>query len=357
MTNVAALLESSAQRHPERAAIVLGDSALTYSQIDREASQIANLLTSRGVQPGDKVALSCPNIPAFTIIYYAILKAGSTVVPLNVLLRAREIAYHLDDADAVAYFAYEGTSELPIGDAAAEGFRAVDGCRHFFLIESDPTKSPTGGLTATTPLLSDALLQDQSPVYDAVDRSDDDTAVILYTSGTTGQPKGAELRHRNMRDNVSAMATVLETDVARPDTFFLCVLPLFHSFGQTVVQNLAISQGGVIVMLPRFDAGTALRAMVDRSVTVFAGVPTMYWNLLRSLDEVIDVDKLPRSLRVAISGGAAFQRRFTTNSRSGSVSRSWRATACRKRPQWHHSRRFAHLCGPARSGSPSLASR
>ena len=137
MANLAALLETTTEKYADRTAIVFGDTRLNYAQVNGAANQVANLLVSRGVQPGDKVALSCPNLPYFTIIYFGILKAGATVVPLNVLLRGREVAYHLDDSDAVAYFAFEGTPDLPIGEAAWEGFQAVDGCKDFFLIKLD----------------------------------------------------------------------------------------------------------------------------------------------------------------------------------------------------------------------------
>ena len=110
MYNLATLLEDSADKYPDREAIVLGDTRLTYAQVNGAANQVANLLVSRGIRPGDKVALSCPNLPYFTIVYYGILKAGATVVPLNVLLKGREVAYHLDDSDAKAYFCFEGTA-------------------------------------------------------------------------------------------------------------------------------------------------------------------------------------------------------------------------------------------------------
>src|SRR3712207_5495034 len=119
MTNLAGFLESSAQAHPDRTAIVFGDTRLSYPQVNGAANQVANLLVSRGIKPGDKVALSCPNLPYFSIVYYGILKAGATVVPLNVLLKGREVAYHLADSDAKAYFAFQGTPDLAIG---AEGY-------------------------------------------------------------------------------------------------------------------------------------------------------------------------------------------------------------------------------------------
>ncbi|GAA1946663.1 long-chain fatty acid--CoA ligase [Nocardioides panacihumi] len=320
--NLAALLEGSASTYPERTAIVFGNARLSYAQVDGAASQIANLLVSRGIRPGDKVALMCPNLPYFSLVYWGILKAGATVVPLNVLLKGREVAYHLADSDAKALFAFEGTPELPIGKAAYDGFSVTDATEHFFVITADPAApSPIEG----TGTLGQGM-SGQPPTFETVRCDEDDTAVILYTSGTTGQPKGAELRHRNMRDNALAGDVLFGADASRPDTY-LCVLPLFHSFGQTVIQNGAAAYGGTVVMLPRFEAGPALQLMLREGVTFFAGVPTMYWGLLGALDTAeasaqdaggVDVSTIARNLRVAAAGGSAlpvevhheFEKRF-----------------------------------------------
>lgn len=300
MTNLATLLESTAARFPERDAIVLGDNRLTYAQVEGAANQVANLLVDRGISPGDRVALTCPNLPYFSIVYYGILKAGATVVPLNVLLKSREIAYHLKDSEVSAYFCFEGTPELPMGTEGHAAFQQVPECEHFFVITADPAApSPIEG--------ADTLGQGmagQEPTFTSPDRGDDDTAVILYTSGTTGQPKGAELTHSNMRSNALVSEQLFRADADRPDTY-LCVLPLFHSFGQTVIQNSAFAFGGTVVMLPRFEAAAALGLMQQEKVTFFAGVPTMYWGLLGALDDSVDVAALAATLRVAAAGGSA----------------------------------------------------
>ena len=314
MDNLSQLLESSAENYPQREAVVLGDTRLTYAQVDGAANQVANLLVSRGIGRGDKVALSCPNLPYFTIVYFGILKAGAVVVPLNVLLKGREVAYHLADSGAKAYFCFQGTDELPIGRAGHEGFTLTEGCEQFFVITVDPAaESPIEG----TDTLGRSLAG-QSPAFETVAVDEDDTAVILYTSGTTGQPKGAELRHRNMLSNALAGTDLFGADAESPDTY-LCVLPLFHSFGQTVIQNGAFAFGGTVVMLPRFDADAALRTMAAERVTFFAGVPTMYWGLLGALEASgVDVQQLAADLRVAAAGGSAlpvevhkeFEKRF-----------------------------------------------
>ncbi|MFF2464770.1 long-chain-fatty-acid--CoA ligase [Streptomyces mirabilis] len=298
--NVSRLLTDSVSRHPERTAIIFGDDRITYDALDSAANRVANLLVSRGIQPGDKVAVSCLNLPHFSSIYFGILKAGAAVVPLNVLLKAREVAYHLADSDAKAYFAFEGTPELPIGEASWEGFQASAGCTEFFLIEGGG--APRSG--GETPESYASVVAEQSVTFRTVERDDDDTAVVLYTSGTTGHPKGAELRHRNVYENALVGIDLFAADSERPDTY-LCVLPLFHAFGQTVIQNGAFAFGGTIVMQPRFEAQAALRLMLAHDVTFFAGVPTMYWGLLAALDETVDVARLAANLRVAVAGGSA----------------------------------------------------
>ena len=312
--NLATLLEDTAAAFPDRTAVVFGDTRLTYAQVDAAANQVAGALADRGVGPGDKVALSCPNLPYFTLVYFGILKAGGTVVPLNVLLKGREVAYHLGDSGAKVYLCFQGTEELPIGQEGHAGFQDAADCEHFLVITADPgAASPIEGAET----LGQAMAG-QPGTFDTVATDEDDTAVILYTSGTTGQPKGAELRHRNMRDNALAGKELFGADRENPDTL-LCVLPLFHSFGQTVIQNGGFAFGGTVVMLPRFEAGPALSLMAKEEVTFFAGVPTMYWGLLGALDDSdVDVKQLAANLRVAVAGGASlpvevhkdFERRF-----------------------------------------------
>ena len=300
MLNLSVVLDSSARDFPNRDAVVLGDTRLTYAQVNGAANQIANLLASQGIGRGDKVALTCPNLPFFPIVYFGILKSGAAVVPLNVLLKAREIAYHLDDSDAAAYFCFEGTPELPMGQAGWDAFNQTDSCREFFLITANPAaESPIEGAQTMG-----AAMASQSPVFDTAATDSTDTAVILYTSGTTGQPKGAELSHQNMLMNCVASEKLFGTN---PDGYdvSLCVLPLFHSFGQTVIQNTGFFLGNTIVMLPRFEATQALGLMQREGVTFFGGVPTMYWGLLGALDESVDVAGIGDNLRVSVAGGSS----------------------------------------------------
>ncbi|MFD4585989.1 long-chain fatty acid--CoA ligase [Streptomyces sp. NPDC058434] len=298
MLNLAVALENSARAVPDRTAVVLGVQRLTYAELDASARRVAGLLRSRGIGPGDKVALSCPNVPWFPVVYYGILKAGAVVVPLNVLLKGREIAYHLADSEAKAYFCFEGGAELPMGQEGWAGFGETPGCEHFFLMPAAPTEdSPITGSETLT-----AALAGQSADFETVATEPGDTAVILYTSGTTGRPKGAELTHSNVMLNVLTCHKLfgeIEHDV------HLITLPLFHSFGQVVQMNAGLASGATLVLLPRFDARSALALMQRHAVTFFAGVPTMYWALLEEEASDLDLPRIAENLRMAGSGGSA----------------------------------------------------
>jgi long-chain acyl-CoA synthetase len=297
--NVAVLLEDSAREEPNRAALVLGATRLTYAQVNAMASQVAHALVARGVGPGDTVALTCPNVPWFAIAYHGILKTGAAVVPLNVLLKRREIAYHLRDSGAKAYFCFQGTPDLPMGEEGHAAFTEVEGCASFIYIPADPAApSPYEG----SPTLA-GFMRDQPRAFDSRPTQADDTAVILYTSGTTGQPKGAALTHANILFNVMLCNKLFPTN---NHDVHLVTLPLFHSFGQVVQLNMGFYNRATLVLLPRFDAATALRIMDSEGVTFFAGVPTMYWAMLNTgpLDGM-DLEKVARNLRMAVSGGAA----------------------------------------------------
>ncbi|WP_392958163.1 long-chain fatty acid--CoA ligase [Streptomyces sp. LN245] len=298
MLNLAVMLENSAHAVPDRTAVVLGDRRMTYAELDTAARQVAGLLRSRGIEPGDKVALSCPNLPWFPVVYYGILKAGAVVVPLNVLLKGREIAYHLADSDAKAYFCFEGTSELRTGQEGWDGFNETGSCDHFFLLTAAPTEtSPIPGTRTLT-----SALAGRSTEFETAATEADDTAVILYTSGTTGRPKGAELTHANLVLNALTchkMFGEVGHDV------HLIALPLFHSFGQVVQMNAGLAARATLVLLPRFHAGSALALMRHHAVTFFAGVPTMYAALLAEDVPEAERAEIAGNLRIAGSGGSA----------------------------------------------------
>ncbi|MCK7621639.1 long-chain fatty acid--CoA ligase [Streptomyces sp. RS10V-4] len=301
MLNLATVLEDSARSVPDRVAIVSDEERLTYRQLDAAANQVANLLAARGIVKGDKVALSCPNIAWFPVAYYGILKAGALVVPLNVLLKRREIAYHLADSHARAYLCFEGGADLPLGREGKAAFDDTDGCEHFFLITGGPAAQPGAAPPADGPEDLAHALSTRPTTFDTVVTEPDDSAVILYTSGTTGRPKGAELTHANMVFNALSCHRLFgeaEHDV------HLVALPLFHSFGQSVQLNGGLASRSTLVLMPRFDARGALALMRRHVVTFFAGVPTMYWSLLGAEISAADASAVAENLRMAVSGGA-----------------------------------------------------
>jgi long-chain acyl-CoA synthetase len=265
--NLAATLRSSA-----RPALRLDDAVFSYAALDDASARMAGLLRGHGVEPGDRVALMLPNVPQFAFAYYGILRVGATVLPMNVLLKRREISFLLADSEAKLMLAWDGflaEANLGAADAGAE-------------------------LIVVTP---DELAH--APSCEVVDREGSETAVILYTSGTTGTPKGAELTHANLGRNAEAALGLFRL---RKQSVILGSLPLFHSFGQTCALNAAVRAGAAVTLLPRFDAGKALEIIQRDRVTVFMGVPTMYGALLNHPGrERFDVS----SLEVCVSGGAS----------------------------------------------------
>ena len=288
--NLAVLLEESAREKPEKPALIQGEDVLTHIGLRDASKKFANALVTLGVQPGDKVALMVPNVPQFAIAYYGILGVGATVVPLNVLLKAPEVAYHLEDSDAVALVVWEGLIE-----EARKGFEEAKECENLILVEE-----PNGEGASDDMHSFDELLKDSSAEHEMVQTRPEDTAVLIYTSGTTGRPKGAELTHFNMFYNAVVNAEKLLG--LRDDDVEIAVLPLFHIFGQTCVMNAGIYAANTVVLVPRFDPEDVLKAIQNAGATIFSGVPTMYQYLLRhpTLDEY-DTS----TLRLGVSGGAA----------------------------------------------------
>jgi long-chain acyl-CoA synthetase len=276
--NLALNLTETAARHGDRTAFKVDDVELSYAALDEAAGRVAALLAAKGIEPGDRVGLMMPNIPYFPILYYGTLRAGAAVVPMNVLLKGREVSYYLSDSGARLLFAWHGFSEAAEEGAAGTGTEVV-------LVE---------------PGAFEPLLGEHEPRAEAAKRAGDDTAVILYTSGTTGTPKGAELTHGNLRRNAEittrSLARFSEKDV------LLGALPLFHSFGQTCTMNCAVLTGATVTMLPRFDPEKALEIIERDRVSVFQGVPTMYNALLHA--EGADATDAS-CLRLCMSGGAA----------------------------------------------------
>jgi long-chain acyl-CoA synthetase len=276
--NLARILTETAAEHGDRTAFKLDDIELSYAMLDETSARVAALLKARGLEAGDRVGLMLPNVPYFPAIYYGILRAGGVVVPMNVLLKEREVNFYLGDSGAKLLFAWHD-----FADAAEAG--AADAGADCILVK---------------PGEFEQLFIAQEPDRELADRAGDDTAVILYTSGTTGQPKGAELTHDNLYRNCS-MTSVTLGEFSHEDVL-LGALPLFHSFGQSCTMNSAVSVGATVTMIPRFDPEKALEMLSRDRVTVFLGVPTMYNAMLHASNaDTADAS----TLRLCMSGGAA----------------------------------------------------
>ena len=282
--NLATLIDQAAKRHPEQIYVRLGDVALTYAQVNGAAQRVAAYLQSIGVKPGDRVGVMLPNVPHFPMAYYGALLAGAVVVPMNVLLKGREVEYFLQDSGAKVLIAWAGFgADAKIG-ADAAGIP---------LLVAGPDATPEGATK-----LEEAI-GTVEPLTEPVQRIATDTAVILYTSGTTGKPKGALLTHSNLMWNAEISSQL--HNLGTHDTL-LGALPLFHSFGQTCVLNAAARKGATIELIPRFDPEVALKLIETRKVTKFFGVPTMFVALLNHPNlESTDVS----SLDLCVSGGSA----------------------------------------------------
>ncbi|MGE4607385.1 MAG: AMP-binding protein, partial [Myxococcota bacterium] len=265
--NLGSILAGSAEAHPDKVALRPAERALTYRELDRAARGVASALRDGGLDPGDKVAIMVPNLPEFTIAYFGILYAGCTVVPLNVLLSAPEVSYHLQDSGAGLLIAHS-----MFNDPATAGAKEAD--VSIVWADGDPADAARSCIAAMAATEPTDTVHPTSPT---------DTAVILYTSGTTGKPKGAELTHSNLFLNCAQILPRLVP--ISDDTVMLATLPLFHSFGQTVIQNGSIAAGATYTLLPRFTPEEAFEIMERDRVTVFAGVPTMYFALLHHKPE------------------------------------------------------------------------
>lgn len=303
--NVSSVLEHGARMQPQRLAVVCGDQRLTYGQLDAAANRLAHALIRTGIRPGDHVALSCPNLTYFPICYFGILKVGATVVPLNVLFKAREIAYHLRDSDAKALLCFEGTADLPMSHMAQSAMADAPDCQQLVVMPARPDAPPS--LPGTVDL---GAWWAGSPVtFETHPTRPDDTAVMLYTSGTTGQPKGAQLTHVNVLLNAiySRDLKLSEMDL-RPEgsNVELVTLPLFHSFGQVVQLVSGLYAGSTLVLVPRFDAAVVVATMLRERVNFWSAVPTMFWSVLQHVRESgADVSAIAKHLKVCFSGGAA----------------------------------------------------
>ena len=294
--NLGSLVAHSAGRHPDRTALIHDDERWTYEELGRLVRQFAGELLAGGLAPGEKVAVMAPNGFAFIVAYFGTLHAGGVVVSLNTLQAADEVTYQLQDSGAKVFVLHADCLE-----AGLTAFDRVVSCEKLYVAgRAAGTETPAGAES-----FDDAMAQ--SAPADLAQTNPDGTAVILYTSGTTGRPKGAELTHFNLFYNAQFMSERAfsiwpeQINILGPGQVGIAALPLYHSFGQTAIQNGLLFGGGTVTFLSRFTAGRAVQVIARDGVTFFAGVPTMYFAILH--DPGARRDALS-GLRYCVSGGA-----------------------------------------------------
>ena len=300
MYNLSIALEDNAQRIPNRLAIISEEKKITYKELNLLSNKVANLILDLGINPGDSIALQCPNISFFPIIYYGILKMGGVIVPMSILLKKKEISFILSNSKAKLLFFYQGDQTLNIVKEALAGVKESPEIIQSILIENQEFKSFSNPLVKNL----NSLLKDTSSEFEYIPTNAEETAVVIYTSGTTGKPKGVKLTHSNLAWNSSITVDLFDF---KGDDIALTVLPLFHIFGQNCIMNAAVFAGISNVLLKRFDSNEVIQCIQKHSVTIFAGVPTMFWNLLNDLNTFKkgEISLLKNHWRIALSGGAA----------------------------------------------------
>jgi len=284
--NLATMLRESATANPDKPLCHVNDLSFTYAQVDEISGRVATSLLGLGLERGDKVAVQLPNLPQFLFTYFGILKAGLVMVPLNPLLRAPEVAYHLEDSDAKLLITFEMFAE-----EAYKGAQQVDGVTTYVVNMPGNDVRPDG-----TKHYDELYFADDT--RDIVPLDPGETAVLLYTSGTTGKPKGAELTHFQLFMNCTVAGELFEF---REDDIGVAVLPLFHVFGLSSVLNVTVRYAGTMVLVPRFEIPPVIDAIEKHGCTIFSGVPTMYFAMLNTDLTGRDLS----TLRVGVSGGAA----------------------------------------------------
>ena len=284
--NLATILRESARSHPDKPVALFDGGQITYRELDVLSDRLAAGLRQSGIGPGEAVAVQLPNLPHFLIAYFGILKNGSVVVPLNVLLKAPEIEYQLADSGASALISWSGVAAEAAKGAAGAGLERL------YVAEVGVPNSGGVGVPVESLIAAEGIPAPFEPTDPG------DVAVIVYTSGTTGRPKGAQLSHFQLLMNADTPGRLFGV---KDDDVVLVVLPLFHVFGLSSVMNVCVRFGATMSLVARFEPTKVLEVMQRDGVTVFEGVPTMYISLLNHPD--LERYNLGR-LRIGISGGA-----------------------------------------------------
>lgn len=295
--NLVERVRATAKSQPGKTAYHFVGTDTSYAEFDQSVAMFASALQDMGVQKGDHVALLLGNTPHFLISLYATMRLGATAIPVNPIYSPDEISYILSDSDAKVVVALEQL--LPLVEVASVKLPVIE---HYIVCEtSEEISAKLDGLSASAKAkthLFKRVLMSGKPDMEPVAVDENETAIILYTSGTTGRPKGAMLTHRNLYSNASDVGV---SGVSSSDRV-VATLPVFHVFALTVVVNAPLVKGATIILMPRFSPGEVFKAVKEQQATIFAGVPTMY-NFMVQYPEATREDF--SSIRLAISGGAS----------------------------------------------------
>ena len=296
--NLVEKVRQQAFEQPEKMAYYFSGKGTTYREFEHTVAKFAAALQDLGVQKGDHVAFLLGNTPHFMISLYATMRIGATAIPINPIYTPDEIAYIIQNGDVKVVIALDML--LPLVEAGVQGFPQVT---DYIVCETTPDigekfAALSDAAKAKTKLFTQVLASTMRAV-DPVEVSPDDTAIILYTSGTTGHPKGAMLTHSNLYSNARDVGEYLKMSA---DDRVVTVLPVFHVFALTVVVNAPLTKGATLLIVPRFSPGDVFATAKAYKATVFAGVPTMFNFLYQHAEENVEAFE---NLRLAISGGSS----------------------------------------------------
>ncbi|NLD69865.1 MAG: long-chain fatty acid--CoA ligase [Limnobacter sp.] len=318
--NLATPLAGQAARRPDHPAILFEGRTISYGELDAQSSRLAHAMRARGIEAGDRVALFLPNVPEFAVVYYAAQRIGAVPVSINAIFRSAEVEYLVNDSGARVVFTMpdlagfvvrercpsleyvvvvDGPSVAPAGAPAPASAASAAPV-------ASPADGSAGSAAGTEPL--SAWIEGRPERFEPVERAPDDPAALLYSSGTTGFPKGVTLTQSNIASNIASAA---KYSGYRPDDRLATFLPLFHVYGQNYILNAAILSGATVSLFRRFVPDQVLRAIEHDRITMFFGVPTIFIGLLSMDLGPYDLSSIRYEMSAAATMPEEVSRRWT----------------------------------------------
>ena len=282
VNNIYYILENAAKRFPNQVAITYQDHRISFHDLKEATDRLANGLKSLGLESGDRIALMLPNIPHFVMSYFALLKIGVSVVPVSIFFKSEEIHHQLEDSEVKGIIFWEG-----FRSSVVEAVHDLDTCENLIVL---------GEKAAPEEIRLAFLIETKEPLEETLSVDMDETALIGYTAGISGRPKGAELTHGNILSNINTCSEFLKLG---SEDSVIAVVPLYHPIGLILTMGAFFSVGGRVVLIPKFNTEIVLRAIETDKSTYFVGVPSMYQDFLKVEDNSVDIS----SLKFCLSSG------------------------------------------------------